>query len=141
MWFLCLYTFYRVWKGYSVKKGLNYALKRRKPATDLTRENLQSGEWKDLQFKECNFHAKGFPIEGGYLYPLLKVRRQMQMIFLQMGFEEMPTNNYVESSSFWNFDALFQPQQHPARDSHDAYFLKGMLKVYICVRFIIYSNG
>ena len=26
----------------------------------------------------------------------------------------MPTNNFVESS-FWNFDALFQPQQHPAR--------------------------
>ncbi|THU47285.1 hypothetical protein C4D60_Mb09t13890 [Musa balbisiana] len=32
-------------------------------------------------------------------------------------FEEMPTNNFVESS-FWNFDALFQPQQHPAHDSH-----------------------
>nr|GMC87020.1 phenylalanine--tRNA ligase alpha subunit, cytoplasmic-like [Ipomoea batatas] len=54
---------------------------------------------------------------------LLQVRRQVQMIFLQMGFEEMPTNNYVESS-FWNFDALFQPQQHPARDSHDTFFLK-----------------
>jgi phenylalanyl-tRNA synthetase alpha chain len=27
--------------------------------------------------------------------------------------------------SFWNFDALFQPQQHPARDSHDTFFLKG----------------
>ncbi|KAJ6839596.1 phenylalanine--tRNA ligase alpha subunit, cytoplasmic-like isoform X2 [Iris pallida] len=40
-----------------------------------------------------------------------------------MGFEEMPTNNFVESS-FWNFDALFQPQQHPARDSHDTFFLK-----------------
>src|ERR1700722_7582083 len=39
-----------------------------------------------------------------------------------MGFEEMPTNNYVESS-FWNFDSLFQPQQHPARDSHDTFFL------------------
>ncbi|GJM86934.1 hypothetical protein PR202_ga02838 [Eleusine coracana subsp. coracana] len=25
--------------------------------------------------------------------------------------------------SFWNFDALFQPQQHPARDSHDTFFL------------------
>lgn len=34
----------------------------------------------------------------------------------------MPTNNFVESS-FWNFDALFQPQQHPARDSHDTFFL------------------
>jgi len=34
----------------------------------------------------------------------------------------MPTNNYVESS-FWNFDTLFQPQQHPARDAHDTFFI------------------
>ena len=46
----------------------------------------------------------------------------------------MPTNNFIESS-FWNFDALFQPQQHPARDQHDTFFLKGKLskdkKIYI----------
>lgn len=36
----------------------------------------------------------------------------------------MPTNNFVESS-FWNFDALFQPQQHPARDAHDTFFISG----------------
>ena len=35
----------------------------------------------------------------------------------------MPTNNFIESS-FWNFDALFQPQQHPARDSHDTFFVQ-----------------
>lgn len=35
----------------------------------------------------------------------------------------MPTNNWVESS-FWNFDTLFQPQQHPARDAHDTFFIK-----------------
>ena len=51
-----------------------------------------------------------------------QVRTQFRKIFTQMGFEEMPTNNYVESS-FWNFDALFQPQQHPARDAHDTFFL------------------
>jgi len=34
----------------------------------------------------------------------------------------MPTNNFVESS-FWNFDALFQPQSHPARDAHDTFFI------------------
>ena len=39
--------------------------------------------------------------------------------------EEMPTNNFVESS-FWNFDTLFQPQQHPSRDAHDTFFLKGV---------------
>lgn len=40
-------------------------------------------------------------------------------------FTEMPTNNFVESS-FWNFDALFQPQHHPARDAHDTFFMQGI---------------
>lgn len=35
----------------------------------------------------------------------------------------MPTNKWVESS-FWNFDSLFQPQSHPARDAHDTFFIK-----------------
>jgi phenylalanyl-tRNA synthetase alpha chain len=109
------------WKGYSVKKGHKYTPKRRKPATDLTRENLQ--RWKELEFKEYNFSAKGYPAECGHLHPLMKFKKQIQNIFLQMGFEEMATNNFVESS-FWNFDALFQPQQHPARDSHDTFFLR-----------------
>jgi phenylalanyl-tRNA synthetase alpha chain len=52
----------------------------------------------------------------------MKMREEVRNIFLYMGFEEMPTNNYVESS-FWNFDVLFQPQQHPARDAHDTFFL------------------
>ncbi|KAF8118396.1 hypothetical protein N665_0005s0159 [Sinapis alba] len=110
------------WTGYSdVKKGPNYAPKRKIFATDLTRENLQN--WKELEFKEYNFNAKGQPLDAGHLHPILKVRKQFKDIFCQMGFEEMPTNNFVESS-FWNFDALFQPQQHPARDSHDTFFLK-----------------
>ncbi|XP_004486713.1 phenylalanine--tRNA ligase alpha subunit, cytoplasmic-like [Cicer arietinum] len=112
----------QTWKGYSVKKGPSYAPKRKKVVTDLTRDNFQSGEWKELEFKEYNYSAKGQPLEGGHLHPLLKVRCQIKQIFLCMGFEEMPTNNYVESS-FWNFDSLFQPQQHPARDSHDTFFL------------------
>ena len=43
-------------------------------------------------------------------------------ILLEMNFQEMPTNSFVESS-FWNFDSLFQPQQHPARDAHDTFFV------------------
>lgn len=39
----------------------------------------------------------------------------------------MPTNRYVESS-FWNFDSLFQPQSHPARDMHDTFFIKNPAK-------------
>lgn len=69
------------------------------------------------------FHKfSGQPPECGHLHPLLKVRSEFREIFLEMGFTEMPTNQYVESS-FWNFDALFQPQQHPARDAHDTFFI------------------
>lgn len=38
-----------------------------------------------------------------------KVRAEFRKILMHMGFEEMPTNRWVESS-FWNFDSLFQPQ-------------------------------
>ena len=57
------------------------------------------------------------------MHPLLKVRAQFREILLSMGFNEMPTNRWVESS-FWNFDTLFQPQSHPARDLQDTFFAK-----------------
>ena len=39
-------------------------------------------------------------------------------------FSEMPANKFVESS-FWNFDALYVPQQHPARELQDTFYIKG----------------
>ena len=36
--------------------------------------------------------------------------------------EEMLTNTSVESS-FWNFDALFVPQPHPAQELKDTFYL------------------
>jgi len=76
-----------------------------------------------MEFKDFNLNAKGKQSEVGCLHPLLKVRAEFRSILLEMGFSEMKTNNFVESS-FWNFDSLFQPQQHPYRDSHDTFFLK-----------------
>jgi phenylalanyl-tRNA synthetase alpha chain len=76
-----------------------------------------------LPFKKYNFDAIGLTTDGGHLHPLLKVRTFFREILLEMGFNEMPTSKFVESS-FWNFDALFQPQSHPARDMHDTFFLK-----------------
>lgn len=106
--------------SYKVAKGPKFALKIEKQATDLTAEMLADGSWKTQTFKKYNF--AGNPPEGGHLHPLMKVREEFRKIFFELGFEEMPTNKYVESS-FWNFDALFQPQQHPARDAHDTFFL------------------
>jgi len=95
-------------KSYKVTKGENFSPVREKLETDLTSEMLRTGNWKDRKFKKYNFKAEGLPVHGGHQHPLLKVRQQFREIMFEMGFEEMPTNRFVESS-FWNFDTLFVP--------------------------------
>ncbi|XP_017891034.1 phenylalanine--tRNA ligase alpha subunit isoform X2 [Ceratina calcarata] len=109
-------------KYVQLDRGPSFTTKLEKQETELTADLLVNGAWKDKKFKPYNFAARGATLEVGHLHPLLKVRTEFRKIFLEMGFTEMPTNNFVESS-FWNFDALFQPQQHPARDAHDTFFI------------------
>ena len=78
----------------------------------------EGAHWSDLSFKSVNLKAMGVPVAGGCYHPLLKVRAEFRRILMEMGFAEMPTSKWVESS-FWNFDALFQPQSHPARYYYD----------------------
>ena len=111
-----------MYKSFLIEKGENFTLKPEKLETDLTAQMIKDGSWRNKVFKEYNYNALGAPPAAGHLHPLLKTRSAYRQIFLEMGFTEMPTNNFVESS-FWNFDTLFQPQQHPARDAHDTFFI------------------
>ncbi|CED85060.1 phenylalanine-trna ligase [Phaffia rhodozyma] len=109
---------------FSAAKGPEFALSIKKQETDLTTEMIQRfGAWKNASFKKYNFEAAGVSPEGGALHPLLKVREEFRNIFFEMGFTEMPTNKFVESA-FWNFDAMFVPQQHPAREMQDTFYIK-----------------
>lgn len=108
--------------SFSVQKGPKFSRTVQKLETDLTAEMITSGAWKKASYKKYNFEAEGAPVHGGALHPLMKVREEFRQIFFELGFEEMPTNNFVESS-FWNFDALFVPQQHPARDLQDTFYI------------------
>lgn len=114
---------------FKVEKGAKYAAEVKSLETDLTVEMLASGAWKDAEFKQYNFAAQGEPTDGGSLHPLMKVRDEFRSIFFEMGFSEMPTNHFVESA-FWNFDSLFVPQQHPARELQDTFYVKGELQVW-----------
>lgn len=107
---------------FKISKGPKYAREFVKEETDLTAEMLTSGSWKTAHFKPYNFNAKGAPTPAGAFHPLNKVRQEFRSIFFEMGFEEMPTNRFVETG-FWNFDALFVPQQHPARDLQDTFYI------------------
>ncbi|KAJ7044484.1 phenylalanine-tRNA ligase [Mycena alexandri] len=107
---------------FTVHKGSEFSTSTAKPETDLTVDMLTSGAWKTSTYKKYNFEAEGAPTSGGSLHPLLKVREEIRNIFLEMGFAEMPTASFVESG-FWCFDALFVPQQHPARDLQDTFYI------------------
>jgi phenylalanyl-tRNA synthetase alpha chain len=104
-------------------KTENFTLEEVKKAAEVTADMIRDGSWQNLDFKPFNFdNANGEPCMGGSLHLLCKMMTEIRQILIVMGFEEMRTNRWVESS-FWNFDSLFQPQQHPARDAHDTFFI------------------
>ena len=107
---------------FSFTKGPKFSTEFVALETDLTADMLATGAWKTVQLKPYNFNSKGAPSPAGALHPLNKVRHEFRLIFTEMGFTEMPTNRFVESG-FWNFDALFVPQQHPARDMQDTFYI------------------
>lgn len=44
------------------------------------------------------------------------------MFVLELGMQIADVTSFVDTG-FWNFDALFVPQQHPARDMQDTFFV------------------
>nr|WCZ58386.1 phenylalanine--tRNA ligase alpha subunit [Paratrimastix eleionoma] len=109
-------------RPFKVAKGVRFGEPIKKEEPMLTKEMLARGTYSDVNFKPLNFDAVSTHPIGGHLHPLMKVRSMFRRIFLCLGYQEMPTSRFVESS-FWNFDALFQPQAHPCRDMHDTFFL------------------
>uniref|UniRef100_A0A1X7TK69 Phenylalanyl-tRNA synthetase domain-containing protein n=1 Tax=Amphimedon queenslandica TaxID=400682 RepID=A0A1X7TK69_AMPQE len=106
----------------SLLKPFFFDLCFRKPKTNIVCSDISDAcRSKRSQIDSSNSFEE--LLATGHLHPLLKVRTEIRQIFLEMGFCEMPTNNFIESS-FWNFDALFQPQQHPVGDAHNTFFLK-----------------
>lgn len=61
-----------------------------------------------------------FPV--GHIHPLTRVEREIEDIFVAMGFE-VADGPEVETE-FYNFDALNVPKDHPARDMQDTFWLK-----------------
>ncbi|MCD4800621.1 MAG: phenylalanine--tRNA ligase subunit alpha [Methanococcoides sp.] len=89
--------------------------------TQITSQLLKSGDWKGKKFRPYNIQTPPKPVYGAKIHPYQRLIDQMRQIFLEMGFTEIKGD--VVQSSFWNFDALFQPQDHPAREMQDTFHL------------------
>ena len=55
-------------------------------------------------------------------HPLKDTIDEIREIFVKLGFSEI--QGTLTQSSFWNFDALFTPQDHPARELQDTFYIE-----------------
>jgi len=58
------------------------------------------------------------------IHPLKDTIDEIREIFVTLGFTEIIGN--MTQPTFWNFDALFTPQDHPARELQDTFYLDGL---------------
>ena len=103
------------------KQGLDM----REETGTLTRDQILSGAWKTVNLRRydvAKLPKKAYP---GKIHPYQRIIVEMREILLEMGFEELYGG--IVQQSFWNFDALFQPQDHPAREMQDTFYLRETL--------------
>ncbi len=93
-----------------------------KEVSQLTPEMLKEGTWRNITFRKYNISLNPPRISIGKKHPYREFLDFVKYKFVAMGFEEV--RGPLIENEFWNMDALYMPQFHPARDIHDVYFIK-----------------
>ena len=104
--------------GAALKSG---GIEPAREVTQLTQELIVSGGWRDVVFKEYDPQLESAVVHPGKVHPLQRVVQETRRAFLEMGFEE--ARSPAVDTAFWVFDALFQPQDHPAREMQDTFYV------------------
>ena len=80
-------------------------------------------DWtKGGRFRKYDIHAPVPKVYGGKKHFVNQSIERAKRIWLDLGFKEM--SGPLIETSFWVFDALFTPQDHPAREMQDTFFIK-----------------
>ena len=90
--------------------------------TQLTPEMLLTGNWKGARFQTYDVTLPVPGTQPGKRHFISQVIDYIRRFWVELGFKEMK-GEYLELN-FWNFDALYQPQDHPARDLADTFYMK-----------------
>ncbi|MBX3236167.1 MAG: phenylalanine--tRNA ligase subunit alpha [Nitrospiraceae bacterium] len=88
----------------------------------LTPELLKEGAWRSKRFRKYTISLRAPRIASGKRHAYREFLDLVKGKLVSMGFQEM--RGLLVETEFWNMDALFMPQFHPARDIHDVYFVK-----------------
>jgi phenylalanyl-tRNA synthetase alpha chain len=87
------------------------------PITQTTSDTADT-----MSVRAIDVEAPAPEVYAARSHPLQDVINEVREIFVSLGFSEISGN--LTQSSFWNFDALFTPQDHPAREMQDTFYLK-----------------
>ena len=89
------------------------------------REKLQAEQAKQLEEKlkaeKLDVTMPGTPAPVGHIHPLTRVQRELEDVFIGMGFS-IVEGPEVELD-YYNFQALNIPENHPARDTQDTFYI------------------
>ena len=89
--------------------------------TDITPELLQGDAWRNAEFRAFDVTLEATTPRTGRSHPMQALIERIRAVFLEMGFSEL-VDDYVQTAG-WNMDALFIPQDHPAREMQDTFYL------------------
>ncbi len=90
----------------------------------VTTKMIKTSSWKGKKFRAYDIKSPVPRIFGGKRHFVNQAIDYAKKIWIEMGFKEMTGN--IITTSFWNFDSLFTPQDHPARDTQDTFFISNV---------------
>ena len=90
--------------------------------SQLTPELLKDGSWRNYSFRKYSINLRPPRLAVGRRHSYREFLDTVKHKLTSMGFQEM--RGELIETEFWDMDALFMPQFHPARAIHDVYFVK-----------------
>jgi phenylalanyl-tRNA synthetase alpha chain len=101
---------------------LNQIRKQFEDMLTLRSTQIKEQSWQKSR-GDMDASMPGYPLSRGSYHPLSIIRRQIDDVFLSMGFE-IAEGNDIEDE-FHNFDALNTPPDHPSRNLADTFYVEG----------------
>ncbi|MCK4353373.1 phenylalanine--tRNA ligase subunit alpha [candidate division WOR-3 bacterium] len=90
--------------------------------SQLTPGLIKDDKWRGKKFREYNIGLKPPRLVIGRKHPYQEFLDKVREKLISMGFCEV--EGPLVENEFWNMDALFMPQFHPAREVHGIYFTR-----------------
>jgi phenylalanyl-tRNA synthetase alpha chain len=107
-----------------IGKLLNAAKQKLEEALESKRQQFADAQLSarlDAEWVDLTLPAPG--PRRGHLHPITQIQRELEDLFVSLGFTVL--DGPEVETEYYNFDALNIPQEHPARDMQDTFWLDG----------------